>query len=277
MFEIDAMRSIGVCPWGVILPNLSVISSINRLKSSSRLPTCQYTVGVPTPSSAASLRMLKASTPLSSIIFMAAASTLSTVMEGPVLVAAAEPVLLFCTTTSYLSSWSQPGGGTMLFEVPRIRYARRCALVVLDELHQIAVKILHVGHRHRPALEPTRGRNRFAPRGNRLVVQRHAIVGVHVELPHGSSHVDRTILVEVLCELHATAPGRGLQHCFLDIRDLRSALHRYPNDALPEVDSPVEITDVDAVLRKNRHHRTTSCRTVGSRANHDSLDEISGS
>src|ERR1700677_2647573 len=153
------------------------------LKSSSRLPTCQYTVGVPTPSSAASLRMLKASTPLSSIIFMAVASTFSTVMEGPLLAAAAGRTFPFCTTTSYLSSWSQPGGGTTLFEVPRIRHARRCALVVLHELHQIAVKILHVGHRHRPALEPTRGRHRFAPRGNRLVVQRYAIVEI------GRAHV----------------------------------------------------------------------------------------
>src|SRR5277367_6353528 len=204
---MDAMRSAGVRPRGEKLPNWSVISTISLLKSSSRLPTCQYTVGVPTPSSAASLRMLKASTPLSSIIFMAVASTLSTVMEGPVLVAPAGPVLPFCTKTSYLSSWSQPGG-TTLFEVPRIWYTRRCALVVLDELHQIAVKILHVGHRHRPALEPTRGRHRFAPRSNRLVVQRHAIVGVHVELPHGGSHIDRTIVVEVLSELHATASGR---------------------------------------------------------------------
>src|ERR1700677_359377 len=233
------------------------------LKSSSRLPTCQYTVGVPTPSSAASLRMLKASTPLSSIIFLAVASTLSTVREGPVLAAPAGHIFPFCTTPSYLSSWSQHGSGTTLFEVPRIWHARRCALVVLHELHQVTVKILHVGHRHWPALEPTRRRHRFAPRGNRLVVQRHAIVGVHVELPHGGSHVDRTILVEVLGELHTTAPGRGLQHCFLDIRDLRSALHRDTNDALPEVDSPFEITDVDAVLRKNRHHCTTSCRTIG--------------
>src|SRR5580698_7660764 len=241
-----------------MLPNWSVISQINLLKSSSRLPTCQYTVGVPTPSSAASLRMLKASSPLSSIILMAAASTLSTVMEGPALAAPAGPIFPFCTTTSYLSSWSQPGGGTTLFEVPRIWHARRCALVVLHELHQIAVKILHVSHRHRPALEPTRGRHRFAPRGNRLVIQRHAIVGVHVELPHGGSHVDRTILVEMLSELHATAPCGGLQHCFLDIRDLRSALQRDPNDAVPEVDSPFEVTHVDAVLRKNRHHCTTS-------------------
>ena len=98
------MRSAGVRPRGEILPNWSVISPINLLKSSSRLPTCQYTVGVPTPSSAASLRMLNASTPLSSIIFIAVASTLSTVMEGPVLAAPAGPVFPFCTTTSYLGS-----------------------------------------------------------------------------------------------------------------------------------------------------------------------------
>jgi hypothetical protein len=44
--------------------------------------------------------MLKASTPLSSIIFMAVANTLSTVMEGPVLAAPAAPVFRFCITTS---------------------------------------------------------------------------------------------------------------------------------------------------------------------------------
>src|ERR1700722_18670265 len=147
MFEIDAMRSIGVCPWGVILPNLSVISSINRLKSSSRLPTCQYTVGVPTPSSAASFRMLNASTPLSSIIFMAVASTLSTVREGPVLAAAARPVFPFCTTTSNLGSWSQSADSRALLEMLGIRHARRRTLVILHELHKVAVKVLHIGHR----------------------------------------------------------------------------------------------------------------------------------
>jgi hypothetical protein len=49
------------------------------------------------------LRMLKASTPLSSIIFMAVARTLSTVREGPVLAAPALPVFDFCATTSFLS------------------------------------------------------------------------------------------------------------------------------------------------------------------------------
>ena len=100
------MRSAGVWPTGVILPSWSVISSINLLKSSSRLPTCQYTVGVPTPSSDASLRMLNVSTPSFSIILIVVANTLSTVTGVPAATVPVGATFAFCATTPHLGSYT---------------------------------------------------------------------------------------------------------------------------------------------------------------------------
>ena len=75
--------------------------------------------------------------------------------------------------------------------VPSGRARPRAAVVVLHELDEVAVEVLHVRHRDRPAVEVRRLHHRLAARGDGRVVERLHVVGVHVELPHRGAHVDR--------------------------------------------------------------------------------------
>ena len=93
----------------------------------------------------------------------------------------------------------------------RVGHAVGRRVVVLHELDEVAVEVLHVRHGHRPPVEVRRLHHRLAAGGDRRVVERLHVVGVHVELPHRGAHVDGRVVVELLRELHPAPAVRRLQ------------------------------------------------------------------